>query len=714
MSDLFSVRRALLRSGSALSSASLFLALSLSAVHAADDTTPAASETKPAPDATLPELAVDTTLDADTPSTTVLTPAQTGTMRPSADLGALLSDLQGISSGKMGQHASDIMIRGQSQDRLAVINDGAYAFGGCPNRMDPPTALISEASIDTVTIQRGYQTVTNGAPAPGGSVIVDRQRPTFDTLGATGSIDAGIETNGNLRKGSINASAGIKEGYLRGFADSGRADSYKDGKGTLVRSGFKSESGGLETGWNISDDTHLSVGAERMESTDVLFAGAGMDGVFDGNTTYRIKGDHQFQDAGPLHSLSFSAYQSQVDHIMDNYSLRAATGMKMVTNSTSNTYGGTASVDWQFSGITLTTGMDHRTNTRDAQSRTGMAAGLDPTTISGYTWPDMQISDTGLFAEAKAPVGSATVLTAGARLDRVEADARNADATPQNGTSSARVLYRQYYGSDDVTQEEYNLSGLLRLEHDFGPLSGWASASRAVRTADATERGIARSSGAASWVGNPTLKPEKHYQVETGLSAKRSDWGVTGGVWYDQVEDFITRDTARGQSGVLMSNGASIFRNVDARLAGVDLAGSWQATSALKLNATITYTYGDNTSDDRPLYQIPPLQGTIEAAYTMGDVTFGPRLRWATTQTRVDTSSANGSGLDVQKTSGYGMIDLFATWSPTDAVELRAGVSNLFDHTYASHLNRSNGVDPTMVQVNEAGQSFSVGGKIRF
>jgi iron complex outermembrane receptor protein len=37
--------------------------------------------------------------------------------------------------------------------------------------------------------------------------------------------------------------------------------------------------------------------------------------------------------------------------------------------------------------------------------------------------------------------------------------------------------------------------------------------------------------------------------------------------------------------------------------------------------------------------------------------------------------------------------------------KLRVGVTNLFDRTYAYHLNRSNSFDPTEVQVNEPGRS---------
>jgi iron complex outermembrane receptor protein len=687
----------------------VFCTLPLAALSA----TPALAQS--ASPVTVPVIVIQDSVEADTPASDVVLPHSDPAKMPAADLAALLENAVGVSVSKMGAHGGDIAIRGQSQDRLAVINDGAYTFGACPNRMDPPTSSVAEATVDQVTIQRGYQTVTNGPPAPGGAVIVERKRPEFDDLTTTLTLDGSIESNGSLRQGSGTVTMGAAEGYVRGFADASSADPYTDGSGREVRSGFDSLGGGLDVGWTIDANTHLSVGVEKRDTDNVLFSGAGMDAVFDSTTTYRLKAERTLTESGPFTGLSLSLYGSTVDHLMDNYTLRTPTTMKMVTNATSNTYGGAFKADMVIAGARVTTGIDHRINLRDATSQSGMRTStLDPSTISAYTWPDMSIQDTGLFAEGVIPLATSTTLTVGARLDRVEVDADKADAKPQNTNPSARTLYSQYYGETDVTKEEYNISGLVRVEHDFGGLSGWASVSRSVRTADATERGISRSAGATSWVGNPGLDPEKHHQLDMGIKTSASDWGASGGVWVDEVTDFITRDTARGQSGILMSNGASIYRNVDARLAGFEVQGNWKPSDAWTLSAQAAYTYGENTTDGRPLYQIAPLEGMVQASYRFDDWTIGPRMRWAITQTRVDDNADTGAALDVDKSSGYSVFDLFASWTPSETFTLRAGVSNLLDQTYASHISRSNGVDPEVVQVNEPGRSFSLGGRVSF
>ncbi len=59
---------------------------------------------------------------------------------PVSDGGELLQSLTGVSAIRMGGRALDPVIRGQKETQLNILLDGGYIHGGCPNRMDPPTA----------------------------------------------------------------------------------------------------------------------------------------------------------------------------------------------------------------------------------------------------------------------------------------------------------------------------------------------------------------------------------------------------------------------------------------------------------------------------------------------------------------------------------------------------------------------------------------------
>ncbi len=172
-------------------------------------------------------------------------------------------------------------------------------------------------------------------------------------------------------------------------------------------------------------------------------------------------------------------------------------------------------------------------------------------------------------------------MRAGLRYDRVDVSADKADRVALMPGQSANQLYRQYYGTSADNRSENNVGGLLRYEASLSNnYRVFAGISRSVRTADATERGIAQNNNTASnrWVGRPDIAPEKHHQADIGGEASFKNWTMGGSVYYDRVKDYILRDLARGQDGILLSDNASVYRNVDATLAGFELSGSYPST----------------------------------------------------------------------------------------------------------------------------------------
>jgi len=226
--------------------------------------------------------------------------------------------------------------------------------------------------------------------------------------------------------------------------------------------------------------------------------------------------------------------------------------------------------------------------------------------------------------------------------------------------------------------------------------------SRSVRTADATERYI------AAWmmdptkvrVGNPDIAPEKHHQIELGIDWRRSAWRAEGTVYLNKVSDYILRDRNAARN--------EIYRNIDATLYGFDGSLRWQIAPAWRAGLGLSWVHAQNDTDDRPIAQTPPLEGNLTLDYEAAAWRLGGRIRAAATQTRVDTVSSSGvagDGLDVRKTPGWMVLDLHARYRFGEHLEVSAGVDNVFDHTYAEHLNLEDG-DGNTVQVNEPGRSL--------
>jgi iron complex outermembrane receptor protein len=370
------------------------------------------------------------------------------------------------------------------------------------------------------------------------------------------------------------------------------------------------------------------------------------------------------------------------------------------TPTTSLTDGGRLVAESRLGSARVEWGIDWQLRERNAilyNMDTGTAAALM------YLWPGVSIDQAGLFTEATQDLDGGAQLKAGLRIDRVHASADHANDAFATPTPNA--AYQTYYGVTAHDANETNLGGLLRYET---PLEGgwrlYTGISRSVRTADATERYMNNwnMTPANRWIGNPALSPEKHHQIDAGLSWGGAKRHLSLSAWYDRVQDYILRDTARGQPGILLADGANVYRNVDAELKGIEIEASLRLRPSLRLSASAAWVQGDNTQEDRPLPQIPPLEGELSLDYGNDRWGLGSRLRFALEQERIDPYSAQ----EVGPTPGWQAVDLYGHYQINDNLLVRVGIDNLFDETYARHASRSNLLDPVAVRVNEPGRTL--------
>jgi len=455
----------------------------------------------------------------------------------------------------------------------------------------------------------------------------------------------------------------------------------------------------------------VSVGFERDRVDDVLFAGAGMDSPYGVTDVVRLKFNKELE-GDLLKGVRFNAYDSRVDHLMDSYSLRNAV-MYMRTPSTSDTQGFKIEGDVAIGGTPVVLGVDYKTLDRTAIRYRGTNA-TNVGIAQAYVWPGVSSREIGVFGEGSVDLGEQRSVKLGVRYDNVKvtADKANTVASVTGAINrSANQLYAMYYGYSFANVTENNLSGLARFEQKFDKnTTTYLTLSRSVRTANTTERTIAADhmTAAQRQIGNARLNPEKHYQIDLRVNAKLGGYGVSASAYYDRVNDYIFRDVARGQSDILLNDSAVVFRNIDANLMGVDLSMNRTFENKLSMSGSVSFTRGENGDTNGALAQIPPLKMAMDLSYPVEGWLLGRRANAAAKQTRVDDRTATGSGRDVGQTSGYVTADLYGSRPMLDNLELGLGVTNLFDKTYANHLNKSNSFDATETQVNEPGRSFYV------
>lgn len=632
-------------------------------------------------------------------------PRQTD-VAPVADGGALLATTPGVAFSRMGGHGVDIVIRGQQGNQINVIDAGSFTYGGCPNRMDPPTSTAAIDRADTIVVERGYASVTNGPGGSGGTVRLEREAPKFEPGKLwSGEVRVGGNSNGAMREVAGNFAFAFGNGfYAEGAVEARSAGNYRDGDGRSVRSAFDQKAQGLTFGYKGAG-FEAALDIEHDKATDVLFAGAGMDSPLSENWLYRLRGGVDV-NMGALKRVEGVVYRSNVDHVMDNFTLRPVAGMLMRVPTTSDTTGAKIEGQFDLGTTTAKVGIDYQSNNRLAVMYSGPGAqqaqvlASNPANARFLMWPDVTIAQAGLYLQTETRLGAKTVVKGGLRYDHVRASAGLAGGSASfpalTGTPDSYYL-AQYGTTFDKARTEDNIGGLLRIEHEIAAgTKVFAGLSRSVRTADANERAMARN----NWVGNPDIRPEKHHQFDLGIEAARGDWDLAASVYVDKVDDYILRDQ-------FSTPGVTLYRNVSATLSGFDLAGSWQQGGWL-VEGNLSYTFGKDDANDRALAQIAPLMGKISASYGMDAWRAGARVNFAAAQDRFDPSREPGP------TPGYATLDLFGSYKIGDNALILAGVDNALDKNYATFLNRSNSFDPTVTRVNEPGRTAYIKLQMQF
>ncbi len=609
---------------------------------------------------------------------------------PKADLAEVLREISGVTAGRMSGHGLDPIIRGQREHQLNVLLDGAGIANACPNRMDPPTSFGNLDGYDEVEVRRGVTTLTRGPGGSGGSIELIRN--TFERAaepGVQSRFGFATSSNGLADQSSADVLMSNGNAYGRVIGQIANGDNYEDGDGEELPSSYKQRSGTVIGGYRASDATGIEVSVDRNRMLDTRYAGAGMDSVYDNATIYRLDG--RVGDlAGPIDGLRLEISRANVDHLMDNFSLRELTApMRMESLSESHTTTARLALDSNLGDVDLAYGVDFE---RIEQDAAGQSA--DSGEVKFRQWPDARADQAGAFVEADWAISDADDLRMGARIDRFESEI---DTTLDKSLASHPHGGIPDSVSDSARRDKSDteFSALLRYEHQFSQhLAGHAGVSRTAIAPNLTQKYVLIAKGGKlNKVGNPDLAPEIHNQVETGLSWESARLSAGANLFYNQVEDFILQDKA-----------VSTYRNVDARLYGGELDLRYAVTDWLAARGQLAYTRGRNTDDSRNLPQIPPLSGNVGLLAEHGDLSGGVHLRWADRATHLDTAS----GLDTRETAGHAVVDLNAAYRITENWQVRAGVENLFDRTYSEHVNRvyTSAFGDPQARINEPGRTF--------
>lgn len=675
------------------------------------------ADTDPVPEETVTLSPVTVTGTQQQKANTVkFNPKATLQPLPAGDGADLLQSVPNMSIIRKGGSSGDPLFRGLGGSRLAINADDQFVYGGCSNRMDPPTSYIHPSTFDEVVVTKGPQTVTQGMGLISGSVHFVRKDPTFheQPYSFNGSTTLG---NSGRRDASFEAGAGGKYGYARLNVSHNESDDYKDGAGNRVHSNFKRDSQMVQLGVTPTENTTIAGTYERSRGK-AAYADRPMDGSKFDRDAWNVRISQR--NITPWLSEIEARYgSSEIDHVMDTYSLRPVgkMGKKAAINPKRRTDTGNLKATFDWDNVNLQTGIDYM---RDRHTeRSG-----DENYASSPFKPTQSFDQLGGFAEAAWQRNDAQKLIAGLRHDQVTGTYEKTDSNPLKKT-------------------KYPLtSGFFRFEQTKGNTKYYAGLGIAQRAPDYWER-----------KKSENLRKETNRQLDAGLIWNSGNWHVSASVFAGKVDDFIIVETkpmmhhaassapthshhtghhhtgstptapATGHSGshtpttpatsghASHHHGADLSaRNIDAIRLGGEIEVKWQFAPSWSISSNLAYTRGKNTTDNLPLAQTPPLEWNNTLAFDNGKFSAGALWKVVAKQNRFSKGQGNIVGQDIGASAGFGVLSVNAGWKFNKYATLQGGVDNVFNKTYAEFVSRSGGfVDPAAgiktTRVNEPGRT---------
>ena len=447
---------------------------------------------------------------------------------------------------------------------------------------------------------------------------------------------------------------------------------YKDGDSKRVHSNFKRDSQMLQLGVTPTENTTIAGTYERSRAK-VAYVDRMMDGSKFDRDAWNVRFTQR--NLTPWFSeLELRYGKSEIDHVMDTYSLRtirnpAGMQIKNANNPKRNTDTGRLKATFDWDKLNLQTGLDYLDDVHVVRNERGG---------DGYRhkpyMPNQSFKQWGIFTEAAWQQTDKQRWVAGLRHDQVKAHYDTASVTDP-------ALKHQKFNLD---------AGFLRWERNTdNGLKYYAGFGIAERAPDYWER--LRSEKKA-------IHAEQNRQIDAGIIWKRPNLHASVSVFGSDIKNFILMERQGMNLGV---------RNINASRFGGEAEVKWTFAPNWEIGSSLAYTYGKNRTDGKPLAQTPPLEWNNTLAFDNGKFSAGALWRVVAKQNRYSKGQGNIVGQDIGASSGFGVLSLNAGWKFSKYATLQGGIDNVFNKTYAEFVSR--GGDPSAgtqtLRVNEPGRT---------
>ncbi|CDG21392.1 putative outer membrane copper receptor (OprC) [Xenorhabdus poinarii G6] len=596
---------------------------------------------------------------------------------PASDGSDYLKTIPGFSQIRNGGTNGDPIFRGMFGSRLRMLIDDSEILGSCGGRMDAPSSYISPENYDVLSLVKGPQTVLWGSGNSAGTIRFERSRPQFEQFGAKGHVSTVIGSNDRWDS-NADLSIGNELGYIRLIGNKSRSNDYKDGDGNKVPSRWDKWNTDIALGWTPDENTLLELNAGQGDG-NARYATRGMDGSQFKRKSFSVR--FEKSNIGEVFDKFESHfYYNYTDHVMDNYSLRTPAHMKkMISEPDRLTMGGRMMGTWIWEDFSLQSGVDMQTNIHRSNTDHKMMQ------AERMGWQkNARFRDYGIFGELTWDATKQSKVIGGARLDRATA---------------YKYLTQQ-------ERKETLPAGFIRFEHNLKntPVMFYAGVGYTERFPDFWEIFSNKAGDERIFTD---IKTEKTTQLDIGTQYDDNQLKGWVSAYVGKVNDFI----------LFNYDNKNPAHNVNATIMGGETGIAYNFNEHWKTDASLAYSWAQNTTNHRPLPQIPPLEARFGLTWKQGDWTSSGLLRLVNSQHRVAINEGNVVGKDFDSSKSFAILSANTTYQVTKNVQASAGVDNIFNKTYSEHLNLAGNQGfgySGSTAVNEPGRTYWARLNIKF
>lgn len=631
------------------------------------------------------------------------------------DAAALLASVPGGGVNQNGVITGVAQYRGMFGDRVSVAMDSAPVLTGGPNAMDTPLSYAPVSLLSELSVHRGIAPVRLAQESIGGHISTRLNRGAFsagDQWAFSGTGTGGYSDNGDQISSGVQLLGANHQQKIALLASHDQGNNQTAGDDLkIVGSQYQRNRIDLSYAWQTpSSSAELFVGHLNTKDSGTPALAMDIATIETDLLGFSFKTD--------LDNMALSAHiaWSDVFHIMDNYSLRQAPMMAM--DYRSNT-AQADSLSWQLQlqiPVNLESALvDSLVIGTDGNRANHGSIITNPNNpmFKLVNFNNSQRDIMGLYTELAGRLKGHWQYEAGLRINRVSMASDEVSAAGMMAMMGdhAAELANQFNSADrDIGHNNTDIAVKLSktIDKQTTVNLGLAVKNRAPSYQESyLWLPLPISAGLAdgrSYLGNRALKSERAREINLGLVYSGVNFSVSPQLFYRDVNNYIQGVSATNMSAIMLSNMMSqapalMYDNVDARIYGVDANWRYHINECWAADGTLSYVRGERKDVADNLYRLSPANARFTLRYRPArlnnraelglEVHAYAKQRWV--------SDYNSE----EQSSGYALLNLLGSWSISDSTVVQAGVSNLLDRAYHSHVAGSNRIAGSDIALGE-------------